>query len=270
MASVAHVNRPIPLVMGVINVTEDSFFEGSRALTTADAVSLGRSMAAQGATFIDVGGESSRPGATPVALDVELDRVIPVIEQLAGTVPVSVDTVKAEVARAAVAAGATLINDVGGQLAQVAAELGVGWVAMHAKGEPATMQDDPRYDDVVEEVASWLEAAADTAAGLGIADLWLDPGIGFGKTFEHNWTLLRHTDRFAALAHAKGARLLVGTSRKRFLGEVGGTGLDPADRLAASLATALAAMVGGADMVRVHDVKPTCDAARLLAEEVAA
>ena len=136
--------------MGVINVTEDSFFEGSRALTTADAVSLGRSMAAEGATFVDVGGESSRPGATPVALDVELDRVIPVIEQLAGTVPVSVDTVKAEVARAAVAAGATLINDVGGQLAEVAAELGVGWVAMHAKGEPATMQDEFTLDQVLQ------------------------------------------------------------------------------------------------------------------------
>lgn len=270
MASVAHVSKPIPLVMGVVNVTDDSFFEGSRALTTADAVSLGRAMAAQGAAFVDVGGESSRPGATPVALDVELSRVIPVIKQLAGTVPVSVDTVKEEVARAAVAAGATLLNDVGGRLAHVAAELGVGWVAMHAKGDPATMQDDPRYDDVVEEVTEWLAQAADQASALGIEHLWLDPGIGFGKTFDHNWTLLRYTDRLAALAEAKGARLLIGTSRKRFLGEVGGSGLAPAERLAASLATSLAAMVGGADMVRVHDVKATHDAARLLADEVAA
>lgn len=258
------------MVMGVINVTDDSFFEGSRALTTADAVATGRAMAADGAAFVDIGGESSRPGATPVDVDIELERVLPVVSQLAGIVPVSVDTVKEDVARAAVAAGATLLNDVSGTLAPVAAELGVGWVAMHAQGEPATMQDDPRYDDVVGEVARWLAATADEAAALGITDLWLDPGIGFGKTFEHNWSLLRHCDRFAEIAHRRGARLLVGTSRKRFLGEIGGAGLAPDDRLAASLATALAAMVGGADMVRVHDVRATVEAARLLAEEVAA
>jgi dihydropteroate synthase len=256
--------------MGVVNVTDDSFYEGSRATTTTTAVERARTMIAEGAAVVDIGGESSRPGAAPVPLEVELERVVPVVEALAEHVTVSVDTVKEAVARAAVAAGATLLNDVGGSLAPVAAELGVGWVAMHAKGTPATMQDDPTYVDVVAEVADWLDAAAIEARRLGVDELWLDPGIGFGKTFAHNWALLAATDRFAELASSHGARLLVGTSRKRFLGEVGGTSLAPDERLAASLATAISAMAGGAAMVRVHDVAPTVQAARLLAEEVAA
>lgn len=264
------MDRPIPLVMGVINATPDSFFEASRAEVVEAAVALGRAMAADGAAVIDVGGESTRPGADPVPEAEELARVLPVIEALAGVAPLSIDTVKPAVAEAAVRAGATLINDVSGELAPVAAELGVGWVAMHAKGSPKTMQDDPRYDDVVAEVGAWLAERGAAARALGIEDLWLDPGIGFGKTFEHNWTLLRHLDELAELASSMGARLLVGTSRKRFLGEVGGSGLPPEERLAASIATAVAAMEGGADMLRVHDVAPTVQAARILAEEVTA
>ena len=258
----------MPLVMGILNVTPDSFYSGSRVFDLEAAVTMGRRMVVDGASWLDVGGESSRPGAEPVDEAMELERVIPVIRALAGTAPLSIDTVKPAVAQAAVAAGATLINDVSGPLAPVAAELGVGWVAMHAQGDPKTMQEAPTYVDVVAEVSEWLEARGTEARELGVTDLWLDPGIGFGKTFEHNWTLLHHADELADLAARLGARLLVGTSRKRFLGEVGGTGLAAEDRLAASLATALAAMEAGAAMVRVHDVAPTVQAARVLAEEV--
>lgn len=268
MGSLPVMDRPTPLVMGVLNATPDSFFEGSRS-SGEEAVRRGLAMIEAGADWIDVGGESSRPGAASVEASVEIARVLPVIEGLAGRAPVSIDTVKAEVAAAAVAAGASLINDVSGTLAPVAAELGVGWVAMHAQGTPATMQEHPCYDDVVAEVADWLATKAAEARALGVEDLWLDPGIGFGKTFEHNWALLRHADELAALAEGLGARLLVGTSRKRFLGEAGGADLPPEDRLAASLATALAAMEAGAAMVRVHDVTATVQAARVFAEEVA-
>ena len=267
MASLPGMIRIAPLVMGVLNATPDSFYEGSRFSGDA-AVERGMTMVEAGADWIDVGGASSRPGATEVEAAQEIDRVLSVIEGLAGRAAISIDTVKPEVAVAAVAAGATLINDVSGTLAPVAADLGVGWVAMHAKGTPATMQDDPHYDDVVTEVAAWLEAKGTEARDLGVDDLWLDPGIGFGKTFEHNWTLLRHADELAALAQRLGARLLVGTSRKRFLGEAGGTGRPAEERLAASLATALAAMEAGAAMVRVHDVMATVQAARVFAEEV--
>ena len=254
--------------MGIINVTPDSFFAASRTERVDAAISRGRSHFAAGASIVDVGGESSRPGATPVPVDVEIARVVPVIEALAPEGRVSVDTVKPEVAAAAVAAGASLINDVSGTLARTAAELGVGWVAMHAKGTPATMQDNPRYHDVVAEVAAWLEAKAREAAALGVPELWLDPGIGFAKTFDHNWSLLRHGDELAALAHDHGATFLVGTSRKRFLGEVGGHDLAPEDRLAASLATAVAAMAAGADLVRAHDVEATVQAARVFSEKM--
>ena len=267
MASLPDMERTTPLVMGVLNATPDSFYEGSR-ITGAAAVDRGLAMVAAGADWIDVGGESSRPGADHVDVRAEIDRVLPVVEGLAGHALLSIDTTKAEVAVAAVAAGATLINDVSGTLAPLAAELGVGWVAMHAQGPPATMQDAPHYDDVVAEVSAWLEAKAVEARQLGVGDLWLDPGIGFGKTFAHNWTLLRHADELAALAERLDARLLVGTSRKRFLGEPGGPGLAPEERLGASLATALAAMEAGAAMVRVHDVTATVQAARVFAEEV--
>ena len=267
MASLPVMNRTTPLVMGVLNATPDSFYEESR-ISGGAAVDRGIAMVEAGADWIDIGGESSRPGANPVDTDLEISRILPVVDGLAGRARISIDTIKVEVATAAVAAGATLINDVSGDLAPVAADLGVGWVAMHAQGMPATMQDAPHYDDVAAEVSAWLEAKGTEARALGVTDLWLDPGIGFGKTFDHNWTLLRHADELAELARGLGARLLLGTSRKRFLGDAGGPGLAPSERLAASLATALAAMEAGAAMVRVHDVTATVQAARVFAEEV--
>ena len=267
LASLPVMNRTTPLVMGVLNATPDSFYEESR-ISGGAAVDRGIAMVEAGADWIDIGGESSRPGANPVDTDLEISRILPVVDGLAGRARISIDTIKVEVATAAVAAGATLINDVSGDLAPVAADLGVGWVAMHAQGMPATMQDAPHYDDVVAEVSAWLEAKGTEARALGVTDLWLDPGIGFGKTFDHNWTLLRHADELAELARGLGARLLLGTSRKRFLGDAGGPGLAPSERLAASLATALAAMEAGAAMVRVHDVTATVQAARVFAEEV--
>ena len=267
LASLPVMNRTTPLVMGVLNATPDSFYEESR-ISGGAAVDRGIAMVEAGADWIDIGGESSRPGANPVDTDLEISRILPVVDGLAGRARISIDTIKVEVATSAVAAGATLINDVSGDLAPVAADLGVGWVAMHAQGMPATMQDAPHYDDVVAEVSAWLEAKGTEARALGVTDLWLDPGIGFGKTFDHNWTLLRHADELAELARGLGARLLLGTSRKRFLGDAGGPGLAPSERLAASLATALAAMEAGAAMVRVHDVTATVQAARVFAEEV--
>jgi dihydropteroate synthase len=256
--------------MGIVNVTPDSFFAEQRTAEAAEAIARGRRLLAEGASIVDVGGESTRPGATPVDEATEQARVLEVVTRLSAEGRVSVDTTKESVARAAVEAGATMINDVGGGLAGVAGELGVAWVAMHAKGTPATMQLDPTYDDVVGEVADWLAAAAVEARRVGVDELWLDPGIGFGKTAEHNWSLLRHADELRSLADEHGARLLIGTSRKRFLGSVGGLDRPPAERLDASVATAVAAMVAGAQMVRVHDVRETVDAARLVAGELVA
>ncbi len=181
-----------------------------------DAVAQGRRLIADGADIVDVGGESSRPGAEPVELAEELRRVVPVIEALAPEVRVSIDTVKPEVARAAVAAGATLVNDVSASLAEVAAELEAGYVVMHRQGTPKTMQLAPRYDDVVAEVGAFLADRAEQAEALGIGEVWVDPGIGFGKTLAHNLALLRHLDQLVAL----GRPVLVGTSRKGFLGQL--------------------------------------------------
>ena len=254
--------------MGVLNVTPDSFSDGGRYLRSSDAVAHGRQLIAEGADLVDVGGESSRPGARPVPEDEEMRRVLPVIEELAGEVRLSVDTTKPAVARAAVAAGATLVNDISGRLFPVAAELEVGWVAMHMRGTPADMQDDPRYGDVVAEVERHLRSLLEQAAAAGVPELWADPGIGFGKTAAHNVQLLRHLPALAATASALGAALMVGTSRKGFLGGlVSSPGTPPApvhDRLEASLATATWAMACGARMVRVHDVAPTVAAARLV------
>ena len=262
--------RQIPLVMGIVNVTPDSFFPGSRTAEIDASIERGLRLFAEGAAIVDVGGESSRPGATPVAEADELARVIPVIEALSRAGRVSVDTVKPAVARAAAAAGSTLINDVSGTLATVAAELGIGWVAMHAQGTPSTMQDNPHYDDVVAEVITWLDDAATAAMTAGVGEIWLDPGIGFGKTSAHNWSLLRHADAVVSLAERHGAQVLVGTSRKRFLGDGPDGVLEVGDRLAGSLATAIAAIEGGAHMVRVHDVDATVQATRLMAEEMVA
>ena len=254
-----------PLVMGVLNVTPDSFSDGGRFFSHDAAVAHGLGMAAEGADIVDVGGESSRPGAEPVDEPEELRRVIPVIEALAARVRVSVDTTKASVAKAAVRAGATLVNDVSASLHEVAAAEGVGWVAMHMRGTPRTMQDDPRYDDVVGEVGAFLDERAEKALAAGVSEVWVDPGIGFGKTAGQNLILLRHIGRLVARGHP----LMIGTSRKRFLdrltaGEPGP--LPPDQRLEGSLATAGWARATGAGMVRVHDVAATLQAAKVVGE----
>jgi dihydropteroate synthase len=262
--------------MGVLNVTPDSFFDGGRYLDYEAAVQRGREMVAEGADVVDVGGESTRPGAGAVTVREELRRVLPVVEALAGEVRVSIDTTKTEVAHAALSAGATLVNDVSSSLAALAAEHGAGFVAMHRKGTPTDMQRDPHYDDVVREVREFLVRQAAIARAAGVGEIYLDPGIGFGKTVRHNLELL------AALPElvATGFPVLVGTSRKSFLGHLGAGGsadgrvgdvapLGAEDRFEGSLASAVWAMACGAAMLRVHDVAATKQAARLF-QEVAA
>ena len=262
--------------MGVLNVTCDSFSDGGLYMDYETAVRRGRQMVAEGVDVVDVGGESTRPGASAVAPDEELRRVVPVIEALAGEVRVSIDTAKASVAHAALAAGATLLNDVSSSLAAVAAEHGAGFVAMHCKGTPADMQLDPRYDDVVGEVRQFLERCVTNARAAGVTEVYIDPGIGFGKSVRHNLQLL------AALPElvATGVPVLVGTSRKSFIGHLGAGGspdgrvgdippLGSHDRLEGSLASAVWAMACGAAVVRVHDVAATVQAARLFGEVAA-
>lgn len=246
--------------MGVLNVTPDSFSDGGRWVDADAAVAHGMAMLAEGADVVDVGGESTRPGARGVAVEEELRRVVPVVEALASRGRVSVDTRRAVVAEAAVAAGATLVNDVSASLWPVAAAAGVGWVAMHMQGEPATMQEAPAYHDVVTEVRDYLVERAGRATAAGVAEVWVDPGIGFGKTLDHNLALLARLDELVAAGYP----VMVGTSRKSFLGRL--TGDAPVDdRLEASVATAGWALAQGAAMVRVHDVAETVAAARLLA-----
>ncbi len=255
------------VVMGVLNVTPDSFSDGGLALGPDGgpdrAVQLGLALVAAGADCVDVGGESTRPGALPVDPAEELERVVPVVAALAARgVVVSVDTRRASVARAALEAGASLVNDVGalapddGMLGVVAAAR-AGYVAMHLRGTPRTMQDDPRFADVVGEVIAELQGAVDRAVAAGIAPdaIAIDPGIGFGKTLEHNLALLAAVPRLAAL----GRPVLVGTSRKSFLGRLTGVE-DPAGRLAGSLASAVLAARDGARILRVHDVAATVEA----------
>jgi dihydropteroate synthase len=250
-----------PLVMGVVNVTPDSFSDGGLFADADAAVARARELIAQGADIVDVGGESTRPGAAAVPLEEERRRVLPVIEALAGCgVPVSVDTRKPEIMREALAAGASMVNDVEALAApgalEVVAESGAGVCLMHKKGDPRTMQLDPRYADVVLEVKEYLAArvAACERAGIARSRIAVDPGFGFGKTFEHNLALLRALGEFRGL----GAALAVGLSRKSMLGRI--TGREVGERLAASLAAALAAVARGADIVRVHDVAATRDA----------
>ena len=253
-----------PSVMGVLNVTPDSFSDGGHFLDPEQAVAHGLAMAAQGADVVDVGGESSRPGATPVPEAEERARVVPVVEALAPHVRVSVDTVKPGVAAAALAAGATMVNDISASLWPVAAEAGAGYVAMHMKGTPGTMQRDPHYDDVVAEVVAYLRQRADAATEAGVREVWIDPGIGFGKTPSHNLTLLHHLPQLVTTGYP----VLVGTSRKSFLGVLApsadGAPAPVDERLSGSLATAVWAMTAGAAMVRVHDVGPTVEAATLV------
>jgi dihydropteroate synthase len=255
-----------PLIMGILNVTPDSFSDGGEWFESDRAIARAHQMVAEGADLVDVGGESTRPGADPVTEDEELRRVIPVVESLAGQVRVSIDTTKEAVAEAAVAAGATLINDVSATLWPVAARTGAGWVAMHRKGSAATMQDDPRYADVVGEVADLLVDRAETARAAGVAEVWIDPGIGFGKTIDHNLQLLASLDALVATGYP----VVVGTSRKSFLGTLApgadGTPAPVGERLPASLATATWAMAQGAGMVRVHDVVATVQAAVLVGD----
>jgi dihydropteroate synthase len=260
------------LVMGVLNVTPDSFFDGGCYDTTERAVAHGLALVAAGADIVDVGGESSRPGAGAISVEEELARVIPVIAALAGAVRISVDTVKPAVAVAAVEAGATLLNDISASLWEVAFGAGsggpVGWLAMHMQGSPRTMQAAPRYADVVTEVHEFVLERARVAMAAGVAEVWVDPGIGFGKTLDHNLLLLRHLPELVSAASAIGcAGVAVGTSRKRFLGLLAAPGQDePAgleERAEGSLATAVVAMTAGATLVRVHDVAATVQAARL-------
>ncbi len=253
-----------PLVMGVVNVTPDSFSDGGRYVDPAAAIAHGLHLVAEGASIIDVGGESTRPGARDVDPVEELARVVPVIEGLSPFVRVSVDTRRVAVAEAAIEAGATLVNDVSASLWEVAAAGRVGWVAMHMQGEPPSMQDAPAYGDVVAEVRAHLVARAGTARAAGVEEVWIDPGIGFGKTDAHNLALLRGLGDLVGT----GFPVLVGTSRKGFLGRLtGGAAVD--DRLEASLATAVVAAARGARMVRAHDVAATVQAMRIVAEPVA-
>jgi len=257
---------PIPKVMGIVNLTPDSFSERGPALDPSDSVAHARRLVAGGADLLDLGGESSRPGSLPVALDEELRRVVPVVEALSSqvTVPISIDTTKAEVASRALRAGALIINDISAlgadpEMVDVAARSGAGVVLMHMQGVPRTMQVDPRYNDVVTEVHDFLAYRLEWAESRGISRerIAIDPGIGFGKTREHNLQILRNLDRYANL----GCVILIGTSRKGFLGSV--TGRPVSERAAASVASSLAACLRGARVVRVHDVAPMVDAIRV-------
>jgi len=243
-----------PSVMGIVNVTPDSFFAATRTQVREAAVARGLELFAHGCDIVDVGGESTRPGAQEVALDEELARVLDVVATLAVHGPVSIDTRKPEVAAAAVAAGAVVVNDVSGTLIEVAGELGVGYVAMHSQGTPATMQVAPHYDDVLGEVLATLADMATRARAAGVAQLWLDPGIGFGKSVEHNLALVAHCSDLVALARHYDAGVLIGTSRKRFLGALGPETLDVDERLEGSIATEAWALLSGVAMIRVHDV----------------
>ncbi|WP_249644512.1 dihydropteroate synthase [Nocardia sputi] len=245
-------------IMGVLNVTPDSFSDGGLYLDPHRALERAHQMLDEGADIIDIGGESTRPGATPVGPDVEWERVSPVIEALVGHCVLSVDTRHPKVARAAVDCGVSILNDVSASLSEVAAQNQVTWIAMHMQREPSTMQRDPRYIDVVAEVRAYLAACADDALRRGVPEVLVDPGIGFGKSFQHNLELLRHLDAFAGLAHG----LVLGVSRKSVLGEAIGQ-TDPLRRLPAALAVSALAVGKGVSIIRTHDVAETIQAVRM-------
>jgi dihydropteroate synthase len=259
--------------MGILNVTPDSFSDGGTYEDTGAAVAQAARLAAEGASIVDVGGESTRPGAGPVPAEAELRRVLPVIEgidALGLDVRISVDTMKLEVAEAAVAAGATYVNDVTAfrhdpDMAALVADRGLDCCLMHMLGEPRTMQQEPRYEDVVDDVRAFLEErlAAAVAAGVPEERVQLDPGIGFGKTVEHNLELLRRLGELQAI----GRPLVIGTSRKTFLGRI--TGREVAERVHATVATTVLAYERGARVFRVHDVAPTADALAVTAATLA-
>ena len=251
--------------MGVVNVTPDSFSDGGLFLDADAAVAHGCRLADEGAAILDIGGESTRPGADPVGEDEELRRVLPVVERLAADradARLSIDTTKSGVARAALDAGATIVNDVSAfrfdpALAGLVADSDADCCLMHMLGEPRTMQKDPRYDDVVSEVKAFLEERLAFAVGEGVAEerVWLDPGIGFGKTVEHNLELLRRLDEIVAI----GRPVVIGTSRKSFLGKLAG-GRDENERVPGTIATNVLALERGATVFRVHDVAQNADA----------
>ena len=256
--------------MGIVNVTPDSFSDGGKFAATNLAVEHALKLAEEGADILDIGGESTRPNATPVSLQQELDRVIPVIEALSKQVniPISIDTYKPQVMQAAIAAGASMVNDVralqeDGAL-EVVAKFNVGVCLMHMQGTPQTMQQNPHYDDVVNDVKSFLAARlqASIGAGVGASRILLDLGFGFGKTREHNITLLQNLESFADL----GQPLLVGLSRKSVLGQMTGNDVDA--RLYASIAASVLAAQKGAKILRVHDVKATVEALKVVSAVV--
>ena len=257
-----------PYVMGVVNVTPDSFSDGGRWTDLADAIDHAMALLEDGADVIDVGGESTRPGAPAISADEEIDRVAPLIAAIRARsdAPISIDTMKPAVAREAYGAGATIWNDVAAlsfskDAPKVAAELGLPVVLMHMRGDPRTMQDNLNYDDVVAEVIAYLKerAAAAEEAGVKAENIWIDPGVGFGKNLAHNLALIAATRRVKA---ETGRKLLFGASRKSFIGRLDDNA--PANqRLGGSVAVALLAAQGGADMVRVHDVRETAQALKV-------
>ena len=268
----------LPAVMGIVNVTPDSFSDGGRFLDVGRAVEHGLELAAAGAAVLDVGGESTRPGSEPVAPDEQRRRAVPVIKRLAAEVdvPISIDTADATVAAAALEAGATVVNDITAgrdpAMMPLVADAGAGYVFMHMQGTPATMQVDPHYDDVVAEVGAFLAERRDAAleAGIPAAELMADPGLGFGKTVAHNLTLLARLEDIAA---AVGVPVLVGPSRKGFIGVASGAPDAPlplGEREDGTLATVVWAFDHGASMVRVHEVAPAVRALRLLTAMAAA
>jgi dihydropteroate synthase len=260
-APIAGLGLERPRIMGVVNVTPDSFSDGGRWLDPGAAVAHALELEAEGADILDIGGESTRPGAEPVGVEEELARVLPVIEALAAEAkaPVSIDTRNAEVMRRAAEAGARIVNDVSAlthtpDSSRVAAQMGLPVVLMHARGDPRTMQNDPRYDDVVLDVYDWLEARIEAceAAGIPRSRLIVDPGIGFGKTLAHNLALLASLSIF----HGLGCPILLGASRKSFIGRLAG-GAAPDQRIPGSLAAALVGAAQGVQILRVHDVAAT-------------
>jgi dihydropteroate synthase len=264
-----------PVVMGVVNTTPDSFSDGGQFLDLGLAVAHGQRLLAEGADVLDIGGESTRPGAEPVSAQEEMRRVLPVVEELAGADPdrpeavISIDTTKASVALMALTSGAQIVNDVSAlrsspDMAGIVAATGARVCLMHMQGEPRTMQENPRYDDVVSEVKAFLEGRLAFAVAEGVDEqrVWLDPGIGFGKTVEHNLELLRRLDEIVAI----GRPVVVGTSRKSFLGQI--TGRDVGERLAGTLATSVLAYERGTAIFRVHDVAAVADALAVAAATV--
>lgn len=252
-----------PKLMGVVNVTPDSFSDGGLFLDPDAAIAHGRELLDQGADILDVGGESTRPGAKAVTAEEELARIEPVVAGLSDST-VSIDTSKLSVAEAALDAGASIVNDVTAlrrdpEIAALCADRDAGLVLMHMRGDPRTMQEDPIYDDVVSEVKAFLAERLEAAVAAGVAEerIWLDPGIGFGKTLDHNLELLRRLGELREL----GRPLVIGTSRKSFIGKVDGSAVD--DRLGGTIASSILALAEGADVLRVHDVAEATQAVKV-------